>query len=110
MTARGFRNYSGLTSSPGPVSRMLEFLRSTTAQAVLWAAALIVVSALGVYLVRRFREHGDTAAPSASELLSDFRRMREGGSLTNEEFRQIKGALGPKLQPPSQAVDGGQDQ
>jgi len=77
---------------------MLEFLRSTTAQAVIWGTSLILLCMIGVYVVKWFREGADSNEPSASDLLSEFRQMREGGEITTEEFRHIKGVLGTKLQ------------
>jgi uncharacterized membrane protein len=84
---------------------MLEFFRSTTAQAVIWVTALILLCTIGVYVVKWFRDRVDRDTPSASDLLSEFRQMREGGELTNEEFRHIKTALGSKLQRTPRAKD-----
>lgn len=77
---------------------MLEFFRSTTAQAVIWGTVLILLCIIGVYVVQWFRQRGDGGEPSPSDLLSEFRQMREGGELSPDEFRNIKGVLGNKLQ------------
>jgi hypothetical protein len=77
---------------------MLDFLRSTPAQATIWGTVLIMLCLIGVYVVKRFRDRGDSAGPSPSDLLSEFRQMREGGEITTEEFRHIKGVLGTRLQ------------
>jgi uncharacterized membrane protein len=84
---------------------MLEFLRSTTAQAVIWGTSLILLCMIGAYVVKWFREAGDRGEASASDLLSEFRQMREGGEITTEEFRHIKGVLGTKLQQSLRAKD-----
>jgi uncharacterized membrane protein len=77
---------------------MLEFLRSTTAQVVIWVTALILLCIIGVYVVQWFRQRGEGSAPSASDLLSEFRQMHAGGEITPEEFQHIKSVLGNKLQ------------
>lgn len=77
---------------------MLEFLRSTPAQAVIWVTALIVLCLIGVFIVKWLRERMNRDEGSASEWLSEFRQMREGGDITIQEFQQIKGVLGTKLQ------------
>ena len=77
---------------------MLEFLQSTSAQAVLWITALLVLCAIGAYVVMWFRDRsGDTRA-SSSELLTDFRELRDEGNISGMEFRKIKSVLGQKLQ------------
>jgi uncharacterized membrane protein len=77
---------------------MLEFLRSTPAQGTIWVTVLIAICVAGVYVVKRFRERADSGEPTASDLLTEFREMREGGEITPQEFRQIKSVLGTKLQ------------
>jgi uncharacterized membrane protein len=77
---------------------MLEFLRSTTAQAVIWVTVLIVLCMVAVYVVKWFRNRHDSGQPRPSEWLTGFREMSEQGGLTPEEFRQIKSVLGTKLQ------------
>jgi len=77
---------------------MLEFLRSTTAQAVIWVTVLIVLCMVAVYVVKWFRNRHDSGQPRHSEWLTGFREMSEHGGLTPEEFRQIKSVLGKKLQ------------
>jgi hypothetical protein len=77
---------------------MLEFLHSTTAQAVIWGTTLILLCIISVYVVQWFRQRDEGRETSPSELLSEFREMREGGELSPEEFQQIKSLLGHKLQ------------
>jgi len=78
---------------------MLEFLRSTPAQAVIWVSVLIVLCTVGAYVVKWVRNRHGSDEPPASELLTDFREMSEHGEITPQEFRQIKAVLGTKLQP-----------
>ena len=77
---------------------MLEFLRSTPAQAVIWVTVLILVCMVSVYVVKWFRNRTDSGEPPPSEWLTGFREMSEHGGITPQEFRQIKAVLGTKLQ------------
>lgn len=84
---------------------MLEFLRTTPAQATIWGSVLIVLCLIGVFLVKRIRDRVDNEGPSASDLLSGFRNLREEGDITPQEFQQIKAVLGTKLQQNLRAKD-----
>ena len=55
---------------------MLEFLHSTTAQAIIWGTALILLCVISVYVVQWFRQRDEGGETSPSELLSEFREMR----------------------------------
>jgi len=77
---------------------MFEFLQSTPAQAVLWIAVLLVLCAIGAYVVMWFRERSGKSRASSSELLTGFRELREEGDISGTEFRNIKSVLGQKLQ------------
>jgi uncharacterized membrane protein len=77
---------------------MQEFLTTTTAKAVLWIAILMVIVAVGYYLVRSFRDRSDDDRQTASDLLTNFREMRHEGDISEKEFRTIKTVLGQKLQ------------
>ncbi len=77
---------------------MQEFLSTTTAKAVLWVAVLMVMLAVGYFLVRRYRDHADDDRQTASDLLTNFREMHHEGDISETEFRTIKTVLGRKLQ------------
>ena len=77
---------------------MLEFLGTSSAQAVIWGAVLLTLCIVGLYCVLRLRGGGGRVTPSANELLTDFREQLEGGRISETEFRKIKGVLAPKLQ------------
>ena len=77
---------------------MQEFLTTPTAKAVIWVAVLLIVMAVGYYLVRRFRDRADDDRQTASELLTNFREMHQEGDISETEFRTIKTVLGEKLQ------------
>jgi hypothetical protein len=77
---------------------MLDFLRSTPAQVVIWITVLSVVCTIGVYVIKRFREQGTEGRASASDLLTRFREMQDGGQISDIEFRKIRSVLGPRIQ------------
>ncbi len=77
---------------------MQEFLRTPIASAVLWIAVLLVMLAVGYYVMRRFRDRSDDDRQTASDLLTNFREMRQEGDISEMEFRTIKTVLGRKLQ------------
>jgi uncharacterized membrane protein len=77
---------------------MQEFLSTTTAKAVLWVSVLLVMLAVGYYLVRRFRDRSDDDRQTASDLLTNFREMHHEGDISETEFRTIKTVLGQQLQ------------
>ncbi len=77
---------------------MREFLTTPIATAVLWISVLLVMLAVGYYLVRRFRDRIDDDRQTASDLLTNFREMHQEGDISETEFRTIKTVLGRKLQ------------
>jgi len=77
---------------------MQEFLTTPIAEAVLWVSVLLMLLAVGYYLVRRFRDRIDDDRPTASDLLTNFREMHHEGDISETEFRTIKTVLGRKLQ------------
>jgi hypothetical protein len=77
---------------------MLEFLQTREAQIVLWTLAGAAFCAIGVYLVKKFRDRAVQDQPQASELLTNFREMHSQGGLSDEEFRTIKAQLADRLQ------------
>ena len=77
---------------------MFEFLQSTSAQAVLWVTALLVLCAIGAYVVIWFRDRSGNTRATSSDLLTDFRELREEGDISGTEFKKITSVLGQKLQ------------
>jgi hypothetical protein len=75
---------------------MFTFLQDPSARLVLWLALLAIMTVIGVYLVRRFRD-GAEQTETASELLAKFREMHDEGYLNDSEFRTIKTDLNAKL-------------
>ena len=84
---------------------MLQFLRSTPAQVVIWVSVLIVICLVGIYLIWWIRNREDGSEPPASEWLTGFREMSDHGEITPQEFRKIKAVLGTKLQGKKESKD-----
>ncbi|MDP7020357.1 MAG: hypothetical protein QGG36_31455 [Pirellulaceae bacterium] len=59
---------------------------------------LAILSAVGYYMVKKFRDRTDDDQPDANELLSNFRELHDEGDITEKEYRNIKTVLGAKLQ------------
>ena len=77
--------------------RFQEFLNSTQVQVVIWMTILIIICAVGFYLVQKFRDQSDEDRPGANEMLTNFREMREQGDISEFEFRRLKTVLGDQL-------------
>ena len=75
---------------------MNEQLQSLT-QAALLFAAVFVLTAIGIAIVRRFRDTGSDDTAESSEMMTRFRDLHEQGGLSDEEFRTIKSKLASKL-------------
>jgi len=76
---------------------MLDFLRSTSAQVVIWLTVLTVLCVIGLYFIKRVRDQGGDGEATASDFLTRFREMEEGGQISQAEFRQIRSVLGPRI-------------
>ncbi len=75
---------------------MLEYLRTPTAQAVIWSAFALMMCLGAWYLVAKMRD-GASQDDSAVDHLANFREMRQQGVLDPKEFRTIKTSLGEKI-------------
>ncbi len=76
---------------------MLEVLQAPTAQLVVSLAILLILSIIGFYLVRRFRDSTEEIETS-SALLTKFEESRHRGELNETEFRTIKTILAERMQ------------
>ena len=85
---------------------MHDVLQSSAAQLVIGLASLLVLTAIGAFVVLKFRDDGDSTE-SSSKLLTKFREMRHEGHLNEDEYRTIRTDLEGKLskQSSSNAVD-----
>jgi hypothetical protein len=76
---------------------MLQFLSTPTAQLVLGLAGIAIVVVIGVYIIAKVRSEWIESKPETSDLLTNFRQLRESGGLSDKEYRTIKGMLAEKL-------------
>lgn len=60
-------------------------------------AAVFVLTAIGIAIVRRFRDTGSDDTAESSDMMTRFRDLHEQGGLSDDEFRTIKGKLAAKL-------------
>jgi uncharacterized membrane protein len=61
-------------------------------------AAIMVLTSLAMYFVRRFRDRASDDQPGSYELLTNFREMHARGELTDVEYRTIKTRLAAEIQ------------
>ena len=76
---------------------MLEFLSTPTSQIILGLTGIAVVVAVGVYVIAKVRSEWIENKPETSELITNFRQLRDSGELSDKEYRTIKGMLADKL-------------
>lgn len=81
----------------GTADPMLEFFRHPLSVATFWFAAIFVILALAVALVRRFRGSAADDQPGSSILLTKFRELHSRGGLSDDEYRTIKTKLAEQL-------------
>ena len=72
--------------------------RHPLAQAALWFAVILALSALAVLALRRWRGSAYKAQLKPSELLTKFRELHGRGTLSDDEYRTIKTKLATRLQ------------
>lgn len=75
---------------------MVDFLRTPSAQLIIGLASLAILSIIGVYVVRRFRDSIEDEE-TTSDLLTKFREMHHEGYLDESEYRTIRTDLDNKL-------------
>ncbi len=66
-------------------------------QAGLLFAAIFVITALGIAVVRRYRGGAAEDGQYGSEMISNFSELHSEGGLSDEEFRTIKTKLASEL-------------
>jgi uncharacterized membrane protein len=64
----------------------------------LWIAVALVLLALAIAGVRRWRGGAAEDQPTASELLTKFRELHARGGLSDDEYRTIKTKLATELE------------
>ena len=76
---------------------LLQLMESTTARLVVWTSTLLILSVVGFYVVRRFRDSTEETETS-STMLTKFEESRHRGVLNEKEFRTIKTILAERMQ------------
>ncbi len=77
---------------------MLEVLTTPSGKAVIWVTVFLIISVIGWFVVLRFRDISGDDKPTASELLTNFRELRQEGDISEQEYRTIKTALRPDIE------------
>jgi hypothetical protein len=72
--------------------------REALVRIALLFAAIAALTGLGALVVSKFRGSSKDEERPASEMLSNFRNLREQGELSETEFRNIKTLLSDKIQ------------
>ena len=89
---------------------MLKFLTTPEAQAVLYVSALLILMAMGCYIVLRFRDRTDEDQLKANELLTNFREIHQQGDINDTEYRSIKTTLGEQLEEELDQINSSNDE
>lgn len=76
---------------------MPNFLASPNALLIVYATGLVMLLAVGYYIVAKVRESFSESGPGASDLMSSFRESYSQGELSDEEYRTIKATLAARL-------------
>ena len=82
------------TSMIADVGRMLQ---TPYARLIVWSAFLAILSVIGYYIVRRYRDESEDNETS-SVMLTKFEESRVRGELNELEFRTIKTILAERMQ------------
>ena len=86
----------------------MAFVQSTAiplVKALLLLASVLAMSAVAVYVARRFRGSAGQNDPRASEMLTKFRELHAKGELSTEEYRTIRTKLARQLQEELKDID-----
>ncbi|MCA9186657.1 MAG: hypothetical protein R3E01_28695 [Pirellulaceae bacterium] len=75
---------------------MWDFLSSPEAKAVIYVAALVIMTVVGWYVVASFRD-SIRSKVGTHEHLTFFRNLVHRGELSEDDFRNIKSQLGSRL-------------
>lgn len=76
---------------------MPELLRHPLLQAALWFASILVLFALAILFLRKWRGGAAKDRQDPSELLTKFRELHLRGSLSDDEYRTIKTKLATRI-------------
>ena len=75
---------------------MVQSLGPITQSTILFAVMLGMI-AIGIQVLRRYRDHEAKDGAEASDMMTKFRELHAEGGLSDEEFRTIKTKLADDL-------------
>lgn len=81
------------------------YMKTPVAQLIIWLSVLLILSVIGLYIVRRYRG-GKEDNETTSTLLTKFKDSRYRGELNESEFRTIKTILAERMQAEIKRKDG----
>jgi len=64
---------------------------------LLYLAAALIVGAVLIVLVGRWRKGSATLGPSASDELAQYRALYEQGAISEEEYKKLRSLLGGEI-------------
>jgi hypothetical protein len=76
---------------------MPELLRHPLLEAALWIASILVLFALAILFLRKWRGGAAEDQHDPSELLTKFRELHGRGGLSDDEYRTIKTKLAAQI-------------
>jgi uncharacterized membrane protein len=68
-------------------------------KAALWLASILILFALGIVVVRRWRGDAAEDQQDTSQMLTKFRELHLQGGLSDDEYRTIKTKLATQNEP-----------
>lgn len=76
---------------------MNEELLEVLSRAAVLFAVILALTAIGLAVVRRYRDSKNQDVSETSDMMSKFRDLHAEGGLSDEEFRSIKTKLANEL-------------
>ncbi len=73
------------------------FIKAPVVEAIGLFITVLLVIAIGAYLVGRFRGRAEEDRRPANEMLTNFRELHSQGDLSDDEYRTIKTVLTAKI-------------
>jgi hypothetical protein len=72
-------------------------LDPSTLVPILTLVGALLLGALVIAIIRRWRPANAPLSPSASDQLAQFRRLYEQGAISEEEFKRLRAVLGEEI-------------
>jgi hypothetical protein len=64
---------------------------------LLYLAAALILGAVVIYLISRWRRTNPRLSPSDSEQLAQYQLLRKQGAISEEEYRKLRSVLGGEI-------------